>query len=85
MSKARRGFDEVYNAYRAIGEATLDDDPGSAVSYEIGYLDGFADAMHHLGLAIEGKPVKSSNAFPLHAVRGLRKRAGKLLKRNRNG
>lgn len=71
---------ELYAGYQAVAGATLDGSSGSAVSYEIAYLGGWADAMHHAGWGVEGKPVTGKGAFPMHAVRSVRKAARKHLK-----
>jgi hypothetical protein len=84
MKRAKTAaFDELYAGYQAIADVTLDQPGLSAVSYEVGYLDGWADAMNHAGWAADGKPLKRKDSFSLHAVRSIRNSAAKKLKLER--
>lgn len=80
MVSATSVTDELYGGYQALAIATLDSNPGSEVTYEMGYLDGFADALGHAGWAADGKRIKSKAAFPLHRAKQLRSRARANLK-----
>lgn len=79
---AEEGFDELYDGYQALGEVIVESQC-SEVTYEMGYLDGWADAMHHFGWAYAGKPVKAKKAFPLFRARGTRSLARDVLKKRR--
>lgn len=66
--------DELYAGYVALGDVLV----GRGFkdhSYEIGYLDGWADAMHHAAWAVENKLVTGRNVFPLFGNRKARRRA----------
>jgi ribosomal protein L34 len=72
----------MYDGYQALGEV-ITDTSGSEVTYEMGYLDGWADAMDHFDWAYHGKPVKTKKAFPLFRARGARSLARDVLKKRR--
>ena len=80
--KADQIIDELSDGYHALGEVILEQG-GSDVRYEIGYLDGWADARHHAGWAAEGKFWINKNAFPLLAARNVRRLVLKRLREAR--
>jgi hypothetical protein len=80
--RAERGFDEMYDGYQALGEVLVDT-TASELTYEMGYLDGWYDSMHHYDWAYHGKPVKGKKAFPLFRARGARSLARDVLKKRR--
>jgi hypothetical protein len=79
-----RAFNDLHDAYQALGEVILEES-GSDVSYEMGYLDAFADAVHMLGWAVEGKPLKAKDAFCCFATKRVAKLARQALRRRRAG
>jgi hypothetical protein len=83
--QANRMLTEVCNGYNAVAEAVIHHGPGSEVSYETGYADGWADAMHHAGWAMEkgDKLPVNKGAFPMFAARTVRRTALKLLRKRR--
>lgn len=67
VSLESAALDELFDAYQAAAEvitARRSDTPTG--SYELGYLDALADALHHAGWALEGehRRVVGDDAFP---------------------
>lgn len=81
--KADRALGELSAGYQALGDAILSELRGSDVSYEVGYLDGWADAMYQASMAAEGEPVKPGKAFPLFVAKRFRRLARRGLKEKR--
>jgi hypothetical protein len=80
--RAEAAFDELFDGYQALADI-ITELPGSEVSYEMGYLDGWWDAMSHWDWAYEGKPLKAKKAFGLFRARSARSLARDGLKKRR--
>ena len=85
MGKSKRIINELGDGYNAVALAMIEESSGngSEVTYEVGYADGWADALHHAAWASEGKPEKIKRASPLFAARRTRRAAQKELKARR--
>lgn len=82
---ANRMLVELSDGYNAVTEAVIHHGSGSEVSYESGYADGWADAMHHAAWAMDGEDCRplGKNAFPLFSARNVRWTALRLIKARR--
>lgn len=83
-------IDELVVGYNALAQSILTCRTLKVDSYELGYLDAWADAMHHASWAMEGKRVPADEAFELFGrvvkrdrPRHLRKQAQQLLDKYR--
>lgn len=64
--KPTPALDELYDGYQALGEVLIPlQDHTATSSYELGYLDAWADAMQQASWAYEGQPVDAKGAFAL--------------------
>lgn len=83
-------FDHIYDGYDALSQVILTEDNEDLDTYELGYLDGYADAMNELGWATDGNPLKPKHRFELFGgcatetlknAQRLKKEAKKILKK----
>lgn len=76
--------DEMYDCYQALANTVLFEKTYvKEDSYEMGYLDGWADAMNHAACAVEGNPPTGRGVFELFANRQLRRKAKRALLKQR--
>lgn len=80
--KAERVLDELYDGYQALASAIFPDDETVSPRL-IAYLDGYADAMHHAGWALDSEAPKSKHLFGMLPPKRLRKAARRELKARR--
>lgn len=73
-------LDELYDGYQALGEVLIPRQEHTATSsYELGYLDAWADAMHHAAWVHEGAPLQVKDCFPLLHGKKIRRKAAEAL------
>lgn len=66
-------FEELWSGYQSLANVIVGRFKDR--SYEMGYLDAWADAMAHVDWALEGKPVQGKQIFELLLNKKIRRRA----------
>lgn len=70
--KKQKIVDHIFDGYHALSEVITDpkNEQKNLVddNYALGYLDGYADAMHELGWFLDGEPRKPKERFFLFGI-----------------